>query len=279
VAYNVKLIVNLRKGEPVCIGEIADRPVRRMRGLIGRRGLGSDQGMLIRPAPSIHTAFMRFPIDALFLDRDLRVLDIVERMRPWRVAGRRKARAVLELAAGESARLEVRVGDQLELRDLEADAAHSRSDGARVNRPAAQSSPSIIWPDSLPSHDGPGAGEPMRVLVISRDRHFRKVTSMLLSHRGCSVNTTAKASGAAELINRDRADVVVVEAGRSPVPAHTAVAAAAVAHPVGIVVVDEAPSGSQQPPVLAKWGPFEDLFAAIARAASTREVISGGDAS
>jgi hypothetical protein len=90
---------------------------------------------------------------------------------------------------------------------------------------------------------------------------------MLLSHRGCSVSATAKASGVAELINRDRADVVVVDAGQSPASVQAIAAAAAFVQSVGIVVVDETPSDSQRPPVLAKWGPFEQLFAAIEEAA------------
>src|SRR5256885_8101099 len=88
-----------------------------MRGLIGRRGLPAGEGLLLSPAPAIHTAFMRFPIDALFLDRDLRVLDVVEQLGPWRVASKRRAHAVLELAAGELARHSVEVGDVLELRE------------------------------------------------------------------------------------------------------------------------------------------------------------------
>ena len=60
-----KLIVNLTRGGVVCErGVIADRALRRMRGLLGRRTLPEGEGMLLRPAPSIHTAFMRFPIDA-----------------------------------------------------------------------------------------------------------------------------------------------------------------------------------------------------------------------
>src|ERR1700726_339790 len=88
-----------------------------MRGLIGREGLPAGEGLLLSPAPSIHTAFMRFSIDALFLDRDLRVLDIVESLPPWRVAVKRRARSVLELPAGECARRGVEVGDRLELRE------------------------------------------------------------------------------------------------------------------------------------------------------------------
>ncbi len=75
-----KLIVNLARDEALCVGVVADRPLARMRGLVGRQALAAGEGMLLRPAPSIHTAFMRFPIDALFLDRELRVIDIVERL-------------------------------------------------------------------------------------------------------------------------------------------------------------------------------------------------------
>ncbi len=112
-----KLIVNLTRGGCVCVAELANRPLRRMLGLMGRRGLPAGEGLLLSPAPSIHTAFMRFPIDALFLDRELEVLEIVERLRPWRVAAKRGARAVLELPAGEATRRGVLVGDQLELRE------------------------------------------------------------------------------------------------------------------------------------------------------------------
>src|SRR5437588_12958429 len=109
-----KLIVNLTNGRCVCVGELANRPLRRMRGLMGRPSLPAGEGMLIHPAPAIHTAFMRFSIDAVFLDRDLRVLDIVEDLPPWRIASQRRARTVLELAAGERARCGVHVGGRLQ---------------------------------------------------------------------------------------------------------------------------------------------------------------------
>src|SRR4029077_16843084 len=99
---------------------MADRPLPRMVGLLGRSGPPAGEGLLLTPAPGIHTAFMRFPIDALFLDRDLQVLDIVERLGPWRMASRRRARAVLELAAGESSRCGVGGGGKLSLRERKA---------------------------------------------------------------------------------------------------------------------------------------------------------------
>ncbi len=94
---------------------IVDRAPSRMRGLLGRRELPSDEGILLRPASSIHTWFMRFAIDAVFLDGDLRVLRIAPELPAWRFAARRGARAVLELAAGEAARRGVREGDRLRI--------------------------------------------------------------------------------------------------------------------------------------------------------------------
>jgi uncharacterized membrane protein (UPF0127 family) len=58
---------------------------------------------------------MRFPIDVVFLDRDLTVTAVVAALEPWRTAGRRGAKAVLELPAGEAARRGLGVGDRLEL--------------------------------------------------------------------------------------------------------------------------------------------------------------------
>jgi uncharacterized membrane protein (UPF0127 family) len=94
---------------------IADNFFSRMRGLLGRRQLPDDECLLIRPAGSIHTFFMRFPIDALFLDRELRVLAVSSDLKPWRVAGQRGARVVVEMAAGQASKRGVQVGEQLAL--------------------------------------------------------------------------------------------------------------------------------------------------------------------
>src|ERR671936_62298 len=94
---------------------VADRPWSRTRGLLGRTGLEPGEGLLLRPASSIHMFFMRFAIDAVFLDRELVVRKVVPDLKPWRVAFRAGAKAVLELPAGEAARRELRAGDRLEL--------------------------------------------------------------------------------------------------------------------------------------------------------------------
>ena len=92
---------------------LADGPLERMRGLLGRRDLPPEEGILLEPASSVHTWFMRFPIDVVFLDREMSVLRVVPSLGPWRWAGRRRAAAVLELAAGESERRGIEVGHRL----------------------------------------------------------------------------------------------------------------------------------------------------------------------
>lgn len=107
-------IVNRTRGEVVCEkAEIADTPWTRLRGLLGRSELPPGSGMLLRPSPSIHSAFMRFEFDAIFLDAEMRVVRIAERIPAWRARAAKGARAVLELSAGEAARRGVQVGDEL----------------------------------------------------------------------------------------------------------------------------------------------------------------------
>jgi uncharacterized protein len=96
---------------------LAVSPLSRMRGLLGRASLAPGEAMLFRPAGSIHMFFMRFAIDAVFCDRDLVVLDVVPSLRPWRMASRRGAKVVIELAEGAAAG--VRPGDHLALATIE----------------------------------------------------------------------------------------------------------------------------------------------------------------
>ncbi len=77
---------------------------QRFRGLLGRREIPSDHGLLLRPGGSVHTVGMRFAIDVLFLDRHLCILAVVHRLSPYRFATAPPGtRSVLELAAGRAA--------------------------------------------------------------------------------------------------------------------------------------------------------------------------------
>jgi uncharacterized membrane protein (UPF0127 family) len=92
---------------------VANRPWTRMRGLLGRSGLAAGEGMLFPGTGSIHTMFMRFPIDVVFLDGGMRVLSVREAVPAWRTVLERGAKATLELAAGEAARVDIVPGVQL----------------------------------------------------------------------------------------------------------------------------------------------------------------------
>ena len=89
----------------------------RVRGLLGRDGLEHGYGLWIARTGSVHTFFMRFPMDAVFLDKELRVRKIVPAVKPYRLAWSRGARSVVELAAGEAARVGVVEGMQLSWHD------------------------------------------------------------------------------------------------------------------------------------------------------------------
>jgi uncharacterized membrane protein (UPF0127 family) len=96
---------------------VAANPWTRLRGLLGRKGLSDNEGLLIRRTRSVHTHFMRFPIDVLFLAADGTVVRAQERLAPWRIASSRKARDVLELSAGTCRRTGAREGDRLFLEE------------------------------------------------------------------------------------------------------------------------------------------------------------------
>jgi uncharacterized protein len=108
------ITVERERGDVVC-GRclLADTSWTRLRGLLGRRRLGADEGVLLRPVGAIHTLFMLFPIDVVFLDHDYVIVKVVDRVRPWRFAAARRAKAVLELPAGAAGRARLKVGERL----------------------------------------------------------------------------------------------------------------------------------------------------------------------
>ncbi|HEU0072744.1 MAG TPA: DUF192 domain-containing protein [Dehalococcoidia bacterium] len=115
-------ISNLRTGEPISTRvTIADNPWTRMKGLLGKRGLATDEGLIIRPCSSVHTYFMRFSLDVVFIDREWRVLKVVRDLQPFRFSGARGSRVVLELAAGALANADLLKGDRLLIEEVAAD--------------------------------------------------------------------------------------------------------------------------------------------------------------
>lgn len=110
-------LVDVGRGVPVARRvERAASFRTRLVGLLGRSGLADDEGLWIEPCDSVHTFFMRFPIDVAFVDRDGVVVRRIDRMRPWRATRLHvAARACVELAAGVLERHDVREGARLAL--------------------------------------------------------------------------------------------------------------------------------------------------------------------
>lgn len=95
--------------------ERAQSGPERMKGLLGRTGLPRGEALLISPCNSIHTFFMRFPIDVLFLDKDGRTVRAIPKLVPWRATRvYLSARSVLELWAGAIDETGTQAGDVIE---------------------------------------------------------------------------------------------------------------------------------------------------------------------
>ena len=114
-------VVNGRTGEVLARrGRLADSVKTRSVGLLGSSGLDPDEALIIRPCWSIHTFFMRFRIDVLFVDKHGKLRKIVHSMPAWRMACAWGARDTIEMAPGALKRFDLQVGDPIELRPVAA---------------------------------------------------------------------------------------------------------------------------------------------------------------
>ena len=95
--------------------EMAGSHAARSRGLLGRAGLGEGEGLWIVPCESVHTFFMRFAIDLVYLDRKQRVRKVRHAVAPWRLSACLTAHSVLELPAGAARASGTRRGDVVEI--------------------------------------------------------------------------------------------------------------------------------------------------------------------
>lgn len=82
-------------------------------GLLGKSKLDSSKALWIYRCKDIHTFFMRFPIDVVFVDQNLKVTDVVKNVKPWRFVFRWKANSVFEFNGGSLSKATVEKGDQL----------------------------------------------------------------------------------------------------------------------------------------------------------------------
>lgn len=243
------LILNLSRERVVCErGMVADRALARMWGLLGRRHLPEGEGLLLEPAPAIHTAFMRFPIDVVFLDAYMRVIKVVDSLPPWRSAAARQARAVLELAAGQARQRGVMPGDRLDIQEV-TEPGLARALSGRLAAVAQEQ------------------GAP-RILLISGDRRFRAVAAALFTRRGWPVMVARLGDEVGALAAQERPDVAVVDASHSLTAAAELVARLKRDwSPIAVVTVSET-DRPQLPalPTHPKWGSFDSLCLLIEQA-------------
>ena len=113
MAEQLKQLINNRTGTVVAetIDE-AKGPWKAFKGLMLRKTMPDSYGMVFRPARGIHTHFMRYPIDLVFLDKTDTVVKVRPAMAPWRMDFT-NADAVIEMNAGIAAAKDIRPGDKL----------------------------------------------------------------------------------------------------------------------------------------------------------------------
>ena len=99
--------------------EIADTSAKRRTGLLGRDHLDPGQGLWIVPCESVHSFFMKFAIDLVYLDRKQQVRKVRSRMVPWRLSACLNAHSILELPAGVIEATGTQRGDRLQIERYE----------------------------------------------------------------------------------------------------------------------------------------------------------------
>jgi uncharacterized protein len=107
---------NLTRGTLLALRlEAAHSGPSRRKGLLGRESLQPGEGLWIAPCESVHTFFMKFPIDLVYLDRKHQVKKVRNCVGPWRLSACLTARSVLELRAGTIYDTRTERGDRLEI--------------------------------------------------------------------------------------------------------------------------------------------------------------------
>ena len=248
------LTLRREDGRIVCEScTVADTTLRRMRGLLGRGSLRSGEGIVLRPAWSIHTAFMRFPIDVVFLDENLEVVRLDADVRAWKALSHRGAREIVELPAGECKRRGLEVGHRVAWAALPSE--RELADRLAVGRTQA-----------------PEGDEPRKVLVASSDRSFARLLGFMLARNGIESQIAPHAERVLDVLDRERVDAVVLDAPDSLVSAAKTRAAAQALHPdVRFFVVAEngGSNGATDLVVFDKWDGMDEIVEAVGAALET----------
>jgi len=114
----MRVINTTRNTEVALSAEVAKSAATRSKGLLGRKGLEPGGGLWIVPCESVHTFFMQFALDLIYLDRKLRVKKVRRNVSPWRVSACLRAHSVLELPVGAISDSKTEAGDVLEFSEI-----------------------------------------------------------------------------------------------------------------------------------------------------------------
>jgi hypothetical protein len=111
----LKLLIRneTRKTVLATAAEVADTSAKRRQGLLKHKSLAAGQGLWIAPCEAVHSFFMKFPIDVIYLDRKKRVRKVTRNLAPWRLSACLTAHSVLELPAGKADETQTQPGDLL----------------------------------------------------------------------------------------------------------------------------------------------------------------------
>jgi uncharacterized membrane protein (UPF0127 family) len=99
--------------------ELADTSPKRRTGLLKHERLDPGHGLWIVPCESVHTFFMKFPIDLVYVDRSYKVRKVRHAVVPWRMSACLSAHSVIELPAGTAEQSGTQAGDELTVEQLD----------------------------------------------------------------------------------------------------------------------------------------------------------------
>lgn len=110
-----KIINETKEIDLVSSAQVASGFFLRLWGLMFRKKIGTNQALIFYQAPSIHTFFMRFPIDIIFLNKQMAVKRIVHSLPPWRAVFCPGAYITIELPSAKISQVKAQIGDKIKI--------------------------------------------------------------------------------------------------------------------------------------------------------------------
>ena len=114
----VRVVNQTRNTVLATAADVADTSAKRRTGLLKHERLEPGDGLWITPCESVHTFFMKFAIDLIYLDKKKKVKKVRHAVPPWRLSACLTAHSILELPAGTARQTGTQPGDQLTLDPL-----------------------------------------------------------------------------------------------------------------------------------------------------------------